>query len=419
MRILNLKFKNINSLSGENEIDFTRPDFTNEGLFAIGIFLDLKKAFDVCSHTILLKKLAKMGINGMVANWFTSYLNGRTQCVDINGTFSDPLAINISVIQGSILGPILFLCYINDIWRVSTLLLFLFADDTAGMAKGKKLSDLVVFVNAELQKIANWLRANKMAVNIDKTKYIIFRNRGQAIDNALPQVVFNFNEIGYDESPEKIFPLERVGNAQTVQTYKLLGVLFDEHLTFEPHINTIKAKISKSLFCISRLKNFLPASALRTLYFSLVHPHLLYCINIYSMATKTKLNELFLMQKKAVRIVCSEKYNAHTAPLFRSNKMLPLHDLITYHRLKFMHRFSFSKQPSSFDATWTTNFQLNPNLVLRNVNNYVIPRHRIELFKRSPLISLPTTWNACLADKSTTNEKIFLKTVRDGILGGL
>jgi hypothetical protein len=91
-------------------------------MYCIGIFLDLKKAFDVCSHEILLKKLKKMGIQGKTFDWFSSYLSDRAQCVDINGTFSDFLSLDISVIQGSTLGPILFLCYINDFWNASTLL---------------------------------------------------------------------------------------------------------------------------------------------------------------------------------------------------------------------------------------------------------------------------------------------------------
>jgi hypothetical protein len=137
------------------------------------------------------------------------------------------------------------------------------------------------------------------------------------------------------------------------------------------------------------------------------------------MATKTKLNELFLLQKRALRSICNENYNAHTAPLFRTKKILPLAELITYSKLKFMHRFSYNKQPPSFNFTWLTNFQNNPNLILRNVNNYIIPQHRIELFKRAPLVSFPTVWNTCLVDKSIINEKRFLKHVRDGLLGGI
>jgi hypothetical protein len=132
----------------------------DEGNFCIEVFLDLKKAFDVCSHKILLKKIHKMGIRGTAYNWFMNYLAGRTQFVDINGNKSDPLAINISVIQGSILGPILFLCYINDFYRATSLFSVLFANDTTGLGKGKNLRDLTQYVNGELQKISDWFRAN-------------------------------------------------------------------------------------------------------------------------------------------------------------------------------------------------------------------------------------------------------------------
>ena len=101
----------------------------NDGMYCVGIFLDLKKAFDVCSHTILLKKLRKMGINGLAHSWFASYLSGRSQKVDINGVTSEPCNLDISVIQGSTLGPILFLCYINDFWASTRLFSVLFADD--------------------------------------------------------------------------------------------------------------------------------------------------------------------------------------------------------------------------------------------------------------------------------------------------
>jgi hypothetical protein len=111
----------------------------NNGKYCIGIFLDLKKAFDVCSHDILLKKLVKFGIEGNALNWFKSYLSNRCQKVDINGKFSSEALINISVMQGTILGPILFLCYINDIYTATGLFTCLFADDTSGLAENENL----------------------------------------------------------------------------------------------------------------------------------------------------------------------------------------------------------------------------------------------------------------------------------------
>ena len=141
-------------------------------LHCIGVFLDLKKAFDVVSHNILLKKLKKLGINGVTLKWFKSYLSNRNQCVEIGGVTSSCKNLDISVLQGSILGPILFLCFINDLSLSTTLLALLFADDTIVLASDFSLPNLIDHVNLEMQKLANWFRANRMAVNISKTKFV-------------------------------------------------------------------------------------------------------------------------------------------------------------------------------------------------------------------------------------------------------
>jgi hypothetical protein len=182
----------------------------DDGNFCIGVFLDLRKAFDVCSHEILLKKLQKMGVRGVAHNWFKNYLAGRSQFVDINGTKSDPLSIDISVIQGSILGPILFLCYINDFYIATTLFSVLFTNDTTSLGKGNNLRELTNYVNGELQKISNWFRANKMAVNTAKTKFIVFRTRGKRINPDDCRLEFNSNEIGHEQNPDKIVPITRI-----------------------------------------------------------------------------------------------------------------------------------------------------------------------------------------------------------------
>jgi hypothetical protein len=184
----------------------------NENMYCIGIFLDLKKAFDVCSHEILLKKLKKLGITGVAHKWFTNYLQGRTQCVDIEGNFSDFLNLDISVIQGSTLGPILFLCYINDFWNCTSMFSVLFADDTTSLAKGPVLKDLTQFVNSELQKMANWFRANKMSVNASKTKFIIFKTYNKQVNPEDCIVVYNSTEIGLPDDPNMIYPIERISN---------------------------------------------------------------------------------------------------------------------------------------------------------------------------------------------------------------
>ncbi len=277
----------------------------NDTLYCIGVFLDLKKAFDVCSHEILLKKLKKMGINGIAHRWFTSYLQGRSQCVDIEGNFSEFLDLDISVIQGSTLGPLLFLCYINDFWTCTNMFSVLFADDTTGLAKGANLQELISFVNLELQKMANWFRSNKMQLNASKTKYIIFRTKNKQIDPLACSVVYNSTEIGLPNDPSLISPIERISFENPEKSFKLLGVLFDQFLSFKPHIEMFCSKISKSLFCLNRIKIFVNAKTLRMLYFSMIHSVISYGIIIYGCANKSNLEKLIIKQKHAIHTICN------------------------------------------------------------------------------------------------------------------
>ena len=212
----------------------------------------------------------------------------------------------MSVIQGSILGPILFLVYIDDLPSSSSLETFLFADDTQGLKAGHNLPELIDCANLELKKWAQWFRSNKMSVNTAKTKFIIFHSRGRKVDMQNKSIVFDNNDPHAPFDPNLVSPLERVHSNHidpSSRSYKLLGVLFDEHLSFNFHIDLIKSKLSKALFCINRIKNFVPQKTLKTLYFSLFHSHLLYCPIIASCTTKTNLEKIFLSCKKKPYVV--------------------------------------------------------------------------------------------------------------------
>ena len=391
----------------------------NENNYCVGVFLDLKKAFDVCSHEILLKKLRKMGITGTSYNWFQSYLSGRSQSVDISGNLSDFIDLDISVIQGSTLGPLLFLCYINDFFSASSLFSVLFADDTSCLAKGPILLDLIAYVNLELQKIANWLRSNKMALNVSKTKYIVFRSHGKPINPDDCNLVYNSTELNCPDDPSLIFPVERIHNNGPETSFKLLGIHFDEYLSFDKHISHLCAKISKSLYCINRLKNFLDLDSLKKLYFAMVHSHLSYCLNIYGCANQTNLERIFLKQKQAIRTICNAKYRDHTAPLFKKLKILPLDKLIYYYRAKFMHSFVHNKLPLSFSELWIPNRNRNPNRELRNANNLQVPAHRIEIVKRMPICSFPTAWNTAPQEKENPAQHLFLKVLKENLISSI
>jgi len=388
----------------------------NDGNFCIGVFLDLKKAFDVCSHSILLKKLSKMGITGVTHRWFSNYLSGRSQKVEINGKLSDSLGIDISVIQGSTLGPLLFLCYINDFFTATTLFSVLFADDTTCLSKGKKLSELVPYVNQELQKIALWFKANKMAVNTAKTKYIIFRTQGKVINNNECTLLFNNNEPGLPEDPNQISTIDRIYNEGPEPSFKLLGVMIDEYLSFNAHISHVCAKVSKSLFCINRIKNFVNKATLKLLYYAMVHSHLSYCLNVYSCANTTNLQRLRIKQKEAVRIISNAGYRDHTKPLFLNQKILQFDDMVKFANLKFMHSYVHQRLPFSFNETWTFNRERNPNRQLRNANDLFIPAHNFATVKRFPLFTFPRLWNEESDRKFIPSPFVYSKQLKAALL---
>jgi hypothetical protein len=173
---------------------------------------------------------------------------------------SSSAPIDCGVFHSSILGPLLFLCYIYDIYRSTELATFLFADDTTCLAEHKNLDTLINYVKRELQKLATWFKANKMAVNVSKTNYTIFQTCGKNININTPSLIFNSNDPGDPlPNPQLIQTLERIhdNNADPkLRSFKLLGVYFDEYLTFNKHISHVSAKLTRANFCLRRIANF-------------------------------------------------------------------------------------------------------------------------------------------------------------------
>jgi hypothetical protein len=380
----------------------------NNGEITVGVFLDLKKAFDVCDHQILLRKLNKYGISGVPLDWFTSYLTGRTQVVDIQGHFSSAQSIDISVIQGSLLGPILFSIYINDFPNCTSLYSFLFADDTSLLKSGKNLIDITTTINNELINVATWYRANKMAVNTDKTKYVIFHQKGKKIPNNT-EIIYNNNDPNTVQNPLKIHTLERISSNNTNQsskTYKLLGILLDENLNLNAHYTNLRNKLSRALFFLRRARNFLPERALLTLYYSLFHCHLLYCPVILSTAAITNINSICTLQRKAIRIITKSHRRADTTPIFKDLQILPFNELIKFSKCMLMHSIHYNYN-QNFTNVWTRNNQRNHDINLRNDDEYYLPQVNKEFFRRSTLYSIPNTWNALGDIKFQQNRTTF------------
>ena len=397
-----------------NILNFIGHAFNNNK-FVVAIFLDFKKAFDMVSHEKLLVKLERLGVIGKNLNWFKSYLSNRKIFSMVNGCLSSEFAfLSRSVPQGSILGPLLFLIFINDMPYCNELLSFLFADDTTSLTSGNDIEQVGSFVNLQLQKIGVWLRSNELAINTSKTKIVIFSNK-QKIPHF--DFVFNNNDFDCPQQTSLISPIERISNSSKVPAFKMLGVYLDENLSFDYHCSQILSKVNRALYSIRSAKNLLSSSSLKKLYFALIHPHFLYCLPVYGFTSSKNMNLLFKKQKQCMRLITNAKYNAHTEPLFHTHGILQLPDLLTQQKILLMHSIVFNQSPSVFP-----DFQLNINsnthgYILRNQFNFYVPRSTCSLTAKMPIIDFPRLWNDLDEDlKCLDNKLAFKKILKSSLL---
>ena len=251
----------------------------DEGKTTVGVFIDLKKAFDTVDHNILVKKLEHYGIRGLAKDWVCSYLESRRQYVCINDSNSDCLDVKCGVPQGSILGPALFILYVNDMCNVSkSLKSILFADDTNLFYAGKDLDEVCKIVSRELNILHIWFQVNKLSLNVAKTNFMIFGNK-------------RFEE-NYMISINGM-------NINRVYVTKFLGVHIDSKLNWNEHISVIKTKVAKNVSIMNRVKHCLINSALYSLYCTLILPYLSYCCEIWGNTYKSRIHPIIYFAKKS------------------------------------------------------------------------------------------------------------------------
>ena len=352
-----------------------------KGHYTVGIFLDFSKAFDTVNHEILLSKLNKYGIRGVANDWIRSYLSNRQQYALINNYKSDPLPISCGVPQGSILGPLLFLIYINDLPNFSNQLTsILFADDSNLFTDSKNLLELQNKINEEMPKLVDWLSANRLSLNVGKTHLMIFSPNKQPH----PNINIYINGIALD----------------IVTKTKFLGLMLDNKLNWKSHALYLSSKISKSIGILSIARKFLNQKTLIQLYYSFIYPYLIYANLAWGKASDVALWPIYKIQKLAIRLIANLPRRSSSKPFCKSHSILRLPDIYTQSTALFMFKFKNSLLPDIFKSFFITNsnihtyptrsaHKLRIPLVKSQIANSFITKTGVDIWNTMP-ISLTT-----------------------------
>jgi len=263
-------------------LDFVFESF-NAKISLLAVFLDFSKAFDTVNHQILCTKLHHMGFRGVALEWFRSYLANRKQFVDIGGTFSQSSEVRMGVPQGSVLGPVLFLLYINDMHRAPrNLNLVHFADDTTVFHFHENVDILTREVNSGLDQLNVWFRVNRLSLNVSKTSYMLFTDGNLIVD---PVVSISGRVL------------------QRVKESKFLGIWLDEKLSFAQHIGTLCKSVSQVVGMLNRFSSSVPCATKVSIYYSLIFSRISYGIVVWGFGSAVLLDKLDRIIGKAHKIV--------------------------------------------------------------------------------------------------------------------
>lgn len=344
--------KNMSTTMALTELVKTILSALDSCLNPTGIFCDLSKAFDCVDHNILLRKLNDYGIRGKANDLIRSYLTGRKQIVDIQGTLSTPSEITRGVPQGSILGPLLFIIFINDIcdYIPSSTKILLYADDTSFVLRNKNISNLLCEVTDTLNLADEWFKANKLMLNSSKTVSINFATREKAKD-------IKFAICGKTLSSEN--------------ETKFLGITIDKALKWTSHIENVCKNLAAAIYALRKIKFLAGESAALNAYHACFHSRLSYGILIWGNAVESQ--RVFVLQKQAVRTILGVRRGTHCAPLFQK---LKIRTLISEYVLRCL---LYAKEN---EGECETNADRH-DYYTRHRNDITLPKVRLSLFQKS------------------------------------
>ena len=303
------------------------------------IFLDIRKAFDTVNHEILLQKLSSYGIKCDTHTFFESYLKDRTQCCSVNGHISSLETIQCGVPQGSILGPLLFLIYMNDLpLCLDDVDITMFADDTNLTKAINSLKEILEELIPALKKVYSWLRCNKLSLNTVKTEFMLIGTH-QKLER-------------FDHDPAAT---PYMISADTGCEIKCLCLIVDDTLTWNDHVEYISTKIRRDIGILKRTSKFLKEGSLFMIYSSLIERYLRYCNIVWGQCDETLKDKLQALQNKAARSIAKVKYeDADHHKVLGQFGWLSVRNLISLDMGIFMYKCHNGSMPYSLTGLYTT-----------------------------------------------------------------
>ena len=280
-------------------------------------------------HQILLSKMYNYGFRGSIWSWLHSYLSGRKSITTINSTQSSVCSIHYSVPQGSVLGPLLFLLYINDLGFSPDLPSKpkIYADDTNVFVHGKSIAELQIKSQFTLDRVSQWVSANRLTINIEKTHFMIFSPSFSSDDLSQFSLFLNSKAIN------------------RVSSIKFLGLIIDDELSWTLHIQSLCQYLKKHIGIFYKLRSFIPIKILRMLYFSLIHSKILYGIENYANNYAIRLHDLTILNNRVLRIIQNKNSRSSILDLYRDFNTLPINKLFQFKILAHAHAL-YNKSPS-------------------------------------------------------------------------
>ena len=327
---------------------------TNEGKHVLGIFIDLSKAFDTLDHRILLQKLEHYGIRGNAQQLLNSYLTGRNHYTAVHGEHSEKLSVIFGVPQGSVLGPLLFLLYINDLKNSYNGLgcnFILYADDTNIFVMGSTKEEAYINANNILNDVHSYMKCNFLHINMSKSCYMHFEPSFERNDKCSRTTPFVSNRHTSKAIYINGIPIKKVSET------KFLGVIIDDKLSWHAHIEYLAKKLRSTAAVLCRIRHYIPKENFKNLYYALFESHLSYGITVWGGISKTNIQKIFSIQKHCIRILFGDldayldKFCTcarvrpygfqklgeafycleHTKILFNDNDLLAVENLFAYH----------------------------------------------------------------------------------------